>query len=334
MTKICKKCGEEKSLEEFSRYKNSKDGFTDSCKECRNKYKKENKEKLRIKAAEYRIKNKEKLKIDRKIYYRKKKKEKPIKPSDINLKNKKSINEINKIIKKILIIIKKCKNKDNIFETKKKKVKKNKESHNEKQRLKYHEKMKNEDFREKLKQKRIRYNEKNKEKIEKNKERLAQERREHYKLNKDEILKKANKRRQSEKYKIKSKEYQQKNKEKSRKRYNENYNKNKYRYAWRAVLKRTFSYFNTKKYDKTINILGYSAEEFKTNIESKFTIGMNWENYGEWHIDHIRSIATFESTDLPSVVNALSNLRPMWATSRIVDGIFYEGNLNKGKKYY
>ena len=60
---------------------------------------------------------------------------------------------------------------------------------------------------------------------------------------------------------------------------------------------------------------------------------MSWNNYGEWHIDHIRSIATFDKTELPSVVNALSNLKPMWATNRVIDGVLYEGNLNKGKKY-
>ena len=99
MKKICKKCGEEKELEEFSKDKYSKDGFTDSCKECRNKYKKENREQLRINAKKYRIKNKEKLKIDRKIYYKKNKKEKIIKPSDINSKNRKKIVELKKNIK-------------------------------------------------------------------------------------------------------------------------------------------------------------------------------------------------------------------------------------------
>ena len=33
-----------------------------------------------------------------------------------------------------------------------------------------------------------------------------------------------------------------------------------------------------------------------------------------------------------SIVNALSNLKPMWATTREIGGIIYEGNLNKGKK--
>ena len=27
----------------------------------------------------------------------------------------------------------------------------------------------------------------------------------------------------------------------------------------------------------------------------------------------------------------LSNLRPMWATSRVINGVYYEGNLNRNK---
>lgn len=34
----------------------------------------------------------------------------------------------------------------------------------------------------------------------------------------------------------------------------------------------------------------------------------------------------------PSLVNELSNLRPLWATTRTIDGIVYEGNLNRPKK--
>lgn len=35
-TKVCKKCGEEKELSEFYKYKISKDGFYSSCKKCNN----------------------------------------------------------------------------------------------------------------------------------------------------------------------------------------------------------------------------------------------------------------------------------------------------------
>lgn len=36
-TKVCSKCGKEKPVSEFSKDKNSSDGYTYQCKECRNK---------------------------------------------------------------------------------------------------------------------------------------------------------------------------------------------------------------------------------------------------------------------------------------------------------
>ena len=60
-------------------------------------------------------------------------------------------------------------------------------------------------------------------------------------------------------------------------------------------------------------MLGYSAEEFRENIQSKFTEGMSWENWGEWHIDHIMPVSKFDKETSASIVNALSNLQPLWA---------------------
>jgi hypothetical protein len=64
---------------------------------------------------------------------------------------------------------------------------------------------------------------------------------------------------------------------------------------------------------------------------------MTWANYGlgrdKWQIDHIRPVSSFDPTTHPSVVNALSNLRPMWAVTRVVDGIEYEGNMNKHARW-
>lgn len=80
-------------------------------------------------------------------------------------------------------------------------------------------------------------------------------------------------------------------------------------------------------YDKTKStsmILGYTANDLKQHIESQFTKGMSWDNYGEWHIDHIIPIARmveFGITD-PEVVNSLDNLQPLWA----------KDNLSKGAK--
>ena len=44
---------------------------------------------------------------------------------------------------------------------------------------------------------------------------------------------------------------------------------------------------------------------------------MNWENYGEWHIDHIypQSKLPYDSMEHPNFLKcwALDNLQPLWA---------------------
>jgi len=135
-------------------------------------------------------------------------------------------------------------------------------------------------------------------------------------------------------FKKKKKEYSlsEKGKETKRKWCNKYNSNNKHIVLWRSLLRRTIVQLKQKKLDTTLNSLGYSAIELKEHIEKYWTEGMKWENYGDWHVDHVRSVGTFNSTSSPSEVNALSNLKPMWSTNRIIDDIFYEGNLNKGKK--
>lgn len=87
--------------------------------------------------------------------------------------------------------------------------------------------------------------------------------------------------------------------------------------------------------------VGYTQIELKNHLESKFTKGMTWENYGKygWHIDHIipKSHFNFDSYDHPEFKKcwALSNLQPLWATTEIAvshgEDASYLGNLNKGK---
>ena len=96
--------------------------------------------------------------------------------------------------------------------------------------------------------------------------------------------------------------------------------------AMHRMLLRTLNY----KTDKSSKLLGYTKHELKSHIESLFTEGMTWDNYGEWHIDHIKPINSFEENTPPNVINALNNLQPLWATTREINGIIYQGNLNKG----
>jgi hypothetical protein len=48
---------------------------------------------------------------------------------------------------------------------------------------------------------------------------------------------------------------------------------------------------------------------------------MNWENYGEWHVDHKLPITSFNIQEMGDVefMNcwSLDNLQPMWGTDNI-----------------
>ena len=61
----------------------------------------------------------------------------------------------------------------------------------------------------------------------------------------------------------------------------------------------------------------YSLEDLIIHLERQFLPGMSWDNRGDWHIDHIVPLASFnfETPDDPEfkAAWALSNLRPWWA---------------------
>jgi len=99
--------------------------------------------------------------------------------------------------------------------------------------------------------------------------------------------------------------------------------------AWRSILYSTLKRLGNIKSSCTIQLLGYSADDLKKHLTSKFTTGMNWENYGEWHIDHIIPVSTFKKDTPINIICDLNNLQPLWATTREIDGIIYQGNLNK-----
>lgn len=78
------------------------------------------------------------------------------------------------------------------------------------------------------------------------------------------------------------------------------------------------------KRGRTEHLLGYSIAELKRHLDRQFAKGMSWENYGEWHVDHIVPVTVFEfeNADDPQfrACWALTNLRPMWAAENIRKG--------------
>lgn len=73
----------------------------------------------------------------------------------------------------------------------------------------------------------------------------------------------------------------------------------------------------------TEEILGCSIETFREYIESLFQEGMSFENYGEWHLDHIKPISLAKTEEDVIVLCHYSNFQPLWAKE----------NMSKGSKY-
>lgn len=141
----------------------------------------------------------------------------------------------------------------------------------------------------------------------KNKEILNQYNKQWIKENPDKIL--AIRRKHREKYKDKI------NKQRRKKR-KENINfrlrtiiSNRIRMALSRGSK------NSTAYDLT----GCSWEHLKLYLENRFTVGMSWDNFGEWHIDHIKPCCSFDLTDTQQqkLCFHYTNLQPLWAIDNL-----------------
>ena len=76
----------------------------------------------------------------------------------------------------------------------------------------------------------------------------------------------------------------------------------------------------TTKGASILKFVGCSESQLKTHIESLFTKGIDWSNYGtHWHVDHILPCASFDHTDPKQVAQCWhwTNLRPLCAKENI-----------------
>tara|TARA_X000000368_G_scaffold329442_1_gene266495 strand:- start:423 stop:1031 length:609 start_codon:yes stop_codon:yes gene_type:complete len=150
-----------------------------------------------------------------------------------------------------------------------------------------------------------------------NKEHVRKIKKEWRKKNRDSVNKRCKEWRESLDEEQKEEQRIKRNEYLKNKRKNDPYVKIKE--AMHRMLRRTLK----RKTDRTSTLLGYSKTELKEHIESLFIDGMNWDNYGEWHIDHIRPISSFDIGTDPKIINSLDNLQPLW----------WMDNLSKGDKW-
>lgn len=81
----------------------------------------------------------------------------------------------------------------------------------------------------------------------------------------------------------------------------------------------------------TWEVLDFTREEFVERFEFLFVDGMSWDNMSEWHIDHIRPIASFKQMDDINSEDfkecwALNNLQPLWASDNMSKGAKWDGS--------
>ena len=131
-----------------------------------------------------------------------------------------------------------------------------------------------------------------------------------------------------EKFREKRKEYYHKNKENERRK-NDEWRKKKLKECGFFRMKKNLrdrirGYLTEKTNSKrTLDIVGLERDVFRSYIENKFTDGMSWDNYGKWHLDHIKPLCLAENNDEALKLNHYTNLQPLWA----------EDNLRKNRKY-
>ena len=167
---------------------------------------------------------------------------------------------------------------------------------------------------------------------------------EYYQKNKDKILRSNKKYRDKNKEKIrriiddwnrlhpeKLKEYEARRYQKHKKRRNaatlqrfkSRYSKdpnfrlaNVIRLRIRNAVKRQY------RVSSSLELLGCTIEEVRNYLTSKFVPGMTWENYGEWHIDHILPCSSFDLTKEAEQKKCFhyTNLQPLWAIDNLKKG--------------
>ena len=252
MKKICTRCKETKSFDEFTKDKNSKDGHSRYCKPCRKVMKHEsylrNRESHLAKCKEYRDNNPEKVSAVKKKCYHSKKEQYAERSKQYYLENK-----------------------------------------------------------EMMLKRSAEYREKNRAEI---RRRGAK----YYSQNREKLIQKQN-------------DYQRRNAQK-RNAYSKQYVKNKRQndklYALRTNIRGRFKFELAKrgesKWIKANEYLGCSWLELRAHLESQFTDGMTWDNYGEWHVDHIVPLAIAEDRDELIKLCHHTNLRPLWAFDNISKG--------------
>ncbi len=112
-------------------------------------------------------------------------------------------------------------------------------------------------------------------------------------------------------------ESKQRFKEMKNAKFNHRY-RNDPQFNTRVKLKKQLRRLILGKYDNTFcwNLVGCTKDQLRRHFQSRFELGMSWDNYGikGWVVDHIRPVCTFNllNTNHRNACFHFTNLQPMW----------------------
>jgi hypothetical protein len=93
------------------------------------------------------------------------------------------------------------------------------------------------------------------------------------------------------------------------------------------IRRRTWAILKSKswtKIHKFIQYLGCDAQELKMHLENKFSLGMNWNNYGngedKWNMDHIIPLASAKTVEELFALSHYTNIQPLWSLENCSKG--------------
>jgi len=99
----------------------------------------------------------------------------------------------------------------------------------------------------------------------------------------------------------------------------ERYYKNKVNHNFSRRMRKSLN--GLKESNSWEKLVNYTLDDLQKHLENKFLDGMSWENYGEWHIDHITPISSFNIDNIESdefkKCWGLNNLQPLWAKDNL-----------------
>lgn len=90
----------------------------------------------------------------------------------------------------------------------------------------------------------------------------------------------------------------------------------------RSRARKAFESAYMERKVKTSELLKCDYPTLKKHLEDMFRDGMSWDNYGEWHIDHIIPLSSANTEEELIKLFHYKNTQPLWA----------EENLKKGCK--